>query len=294
MILTNKETGKKSHFTFEAVGACDIPSLSVALKSIVQNGLKGVVTRIVSIVGANEWMEKGWLMDALYLCQEAGVRLIMPPISPLHLVENGELKPRWNLDPTLSEALALSTFMDVETLKKAKVVSEGLHEQLWGKYQLLNDNIGILVTDIGLLHALTHATFFTKVSVLCAIANVGRVLSAIRDGAKSINLVPMPPGDVQRIRTELLRFPEVCLDIYLSGPMSIRGPEWYTLEYTIQNAPLFIEAGRNVVLKAEGVEKISDLLDTDYLQYTGVPTQMEIFLRTIEKLSQASYQVSPE
>jgi hypothetical protein len=283
MLLKNTQTGETSPFTFEAVGACDLETLAFAISEIKKHNLP--VTRIVTIVGLDELIEKGWIRPMLEMAQDAGIRLIVPPISPLMEMYNGMLEQRWNY--AASEGSWLGTSWNDETLKKCEEVLWGFSQE-YGPDFPLDDIFGVLVTDSGVLFAPTALDFFLKVSVLCGTGNSPKAQVLSRQGADSINLLPMHPEQVEKIFYAVED--DSLLDVYIDPPRSIC-PLWYDLDTAIKLAPQYIEVGASV-LKAEGTETIAQLLDHDYLMTIAIPRQIMVFLEVKEACSTFPYELS--
>jgi hypothetical protein len=278
MLLVNTETGIKYPFTFEAVGACDLETLEFAIQEIKANNLP--VTRIVTIVGLDELMEKGWIEPMLAMAEEANIRLIVPPISPL-MESDGKLEQRWNY--SAPEGAWLGTFWNEETILKCEdVLREFLDE--YDSLFSLDDHFGVLVTDLAVLEIIP-ANIFAKVSVLCGTSNTFKAALAANEGADSINLVPMKVGQVEEIYAEV----GGTIDVYIDPPRSIC-PSWYELDDIIALAPQYIEAGAGV-LKAEGTETIAQLLDHDYLMKIAIPRQTMVFSEVMDACSTAPYKL---
>jgi hypothetical protein len=291
MKLVNTVTGEKYPFTLEAVGACDVETLAFALSEIKKHNLP--VTRIVTIVGLDELMTKGWIEPMLQMAQDAGIRLIVPPISPLEGYDNGLKQPRWNA--TALEGAWLGTSWNDETIQKCVEVVDEFVRTHNGEFSL-KDCFGVLVTDTGLLSELPDCVF-TKVSVLCGTSNFSKAqyLSAI--GASSINLVPMRPDQVKEIfeyiHNEGSIFTDVSLlDVYMDPPRSIC-PPWYELDTIIALAVEYIKAGASVI-KAEGTEIVGQLLDHDYLIKIAISRQIMVFLEVLEVCNTSPYEVVDE
>lgn len=279
MQLVNTMTGNEYPFTFEGVGACNPETLALALSEIKKHNLP--VERIVSIVGLDELMEKGWIRPMLQMVEDANVRLIVPPVSPLMEMYDGKLQQRWNYGTP--EGAWLGTAWNDDTLEYCGKVLDAFSDEFGDEF-FLDENFGILVTNLGLLPLWS---WFTKVSVLCGTANSVQV----RDiDANSINLLPMKPEQVRKISQNADAF----LDVYMDPPASIRPKEpWYDLDTVIARAPQYVEAGAGV-LKAEGTETIGQLLDPEYLIKIAIPRQTSVFLRVLESLNTAPYMVTDE
>lgn len=273
-LLENTETGKEYPFTFEAVGACNPETLALSISEIQTHNLP--VTRIVSIVGLDELCEKGWIRPMLQMAQDAGIRLIVPPVSPLMEMYDGKLEMRWNYS-TL-EGPWLGTAWNDATLEKCFEVLDAFVAEYDDEFDLDN-HFGILATDPAVL--VVAVDFFTKVSVLCGTSNSFRAEMA----ANSINLLPM---GVEQVR-EISQFvgDSSLIDVYIDPPASIR-PPWYDLETVIALAPQYIEAGA-FVLKAEGTENIGQLLDSEYLTKIAIPRQTHVFLEVMDALNASPY-----
>lgn len=279
MQLVNTVTGVECPFTFEGVGACDPETLAFALREIKKHNLP--VTRIVSIVGLDELMAKGWIRPMLQMAQDAGIRLIVPPVSPLMEMYDGKLQQRWNYGTP--EGAWLGTAWNDETLAYCREVLDAFHDEFEGEF-LLDDNFGVLVTNLGLLDA--GQRFFVKVSVLCGTSNSGQVRYI--SWVDSINLLPLLPEQVRNISQNT----NFGIDVYIDPPRSIC-PPWYDLDTVIARAPQYVEAGAGV-LKAEGTETIGQLLDPEYLTKVAIPRQTSVFLRVLESLNTSPYMVTDE
>lgn len=285
MLLKNTQTGKKFPFTFEAVGACSPETLALSISEMQKHNLP--VTRIVSIVGLDELMEKGWIRPMLQMAQDARIRLIVPPVSPLmEMCDGNKLEQRWNY--SAPEGAWLGTTWNDDTLRKCYEV---LHEFVY-EYRaefFLEDNFGVLVTDSGLLARLPFE-FFAKVSVLCGTANSFKAREISSMGADSINLVPMRVEQVREISKSVGPFS--LIDVYMDPPRSIC-PPWYELGTVIALAPQYVEAGA-LVLKAEGTENIGQLLDPEYLTKIAIPRQTQVFLEVMDVLRETPYVIIDE
>ncbi len=283
MLLENTKTGKKYPFTLEAVGACNPETLALSISEIQKHNLP--VTRIVSIVGLDELMAKGWIRPMLQMAQDAGIRLIVPPISPLVEMYDGKLEQRWNYG-TL-EGAWLGTAWNDDTFEKCGEVLDAFVLDYDDEF-FLDDCFGILVTDPAILTVSVY--FFTKVSVLCGTSNSFRAWTATELGAQSINLLPMHVEQVREISQMVGR--SALIDVYIDPPRSIC-PPWYTLDDVIALAPQYVEAGA-YVLKAEGTENIAQLLDPEYLTKIAIQRQTEVFLEVMDALNTSPYRILSE
>lgn len=282
MLLKNTQTGDTFNFTFEAVGACDPETLAFAISEAKQHNLE--VTRIVSIVGLDELMEKGWIRSMLQMAEEANIRLIVPPVSPLMEMYNGKLETRWNA--STPEGPWLGTAMNNDTIRECIRVMEEFMDTYGDEFSF-EDNFGILATDLGLLNVLP-LELFTKVSVLCGTSNIFKALDISYMGANSINLVPMQVEQVKEIAQDV----SSLVDVYMVPPGSIC-PPWYDREAIIALAPKYVEAGA-FVLKAECTETVAQLLDHDYLMNIAIPQQTQVFISTLSACSTAPYELVKE
>lgn len=283
MLLKNTKTGETFPFTFEGVGACDPETLAFAISEIQKHNLP--VSRIVTIVGLDELMAKGWIRPMLEMARDAGIRLIVPPISPLQLGEKQE--QRWNA--CTPEGAWLGTFYDDETLERCGEVLNEFLDEFEDEFSI-DDCFGVLVPDTGLLDVLFQKMLFTKVSVLCGTSNSCKAQCLSEKGASSINLVPMHPSQVKEIFECLSD--DVLLDVYMDPPRSIC-PPWYELDTVIALAPEYIEAGARVI-KAEGTEVVAQLLDHDYLMKIAISRQILVFLEVFEACNVTPYEVIKE
>lgn len=281
-LLVNTETGEKHPFTLEAVGACDLETLAFAISEIKKHNLP--VTRIVTIVGLDELMEKGWIGHMLDMAEEANIRLIVPLISPLAEYDDGLKQQRWNYGTP--EGSWLGTFWNDETIIKCGDVLEEFLDEYESIFSL-DDHFGVLVPDLAVL-GLVPPDIFTKVSVLCGTSNTFKAIIAANEGADSINLVPMRVEQVSEIFAEVGN----TIDVYIDPPRSIC-PLWYALKAIIALAPQYIEAGAGV-LKAEGTETIAQLLDPEYLIKIAIPRQMVVFLEVLDACNTEPYKVLDE
>lgn len=282
MFLVNTDTGEEYFFTLEAVGACNPETLALSISEIQKHNLP--VTRIVSIVGLDELMKKGWIRPMLQMAQDAGIRLIVPPVSPLMEMYDGKLEMRWNY--STPEGPWLGTAWNDATLEKCGEVFDAFVTEYDDEFDLEN-YFGILATDLAVGSAV--GGFFNKVSVLCGTSSSFKAQIASDLGANSINLLPM---HVEQVR-EISQFVGGSLiDVYIDPPASIR-PPWYDLETVIALAPQYIEAGA-FVLKAEGTENIGQLLDPEYLTKIAIPRQTLVFLEVMEALNALPYRTVGE
>lgn len=296
MLFVNKGTGLKRHVEFEVVGACDLETLELAIRLIVENGLLHKVRRMVTIVGLKELMEKGLIRPMLQMVEKVGIRLIAPPVSPLmEIYENGTLELRRNFDPLQGPWIG-TTWNNATITECDRVLNEFVDE--YGDEFSLGDNFGVLVTDTGLLHLDVMAYLFSKISVLCGTSHFQDARTLSRLGANSINLVPSSVEEVHKTAS----IPSVTFDFYVNPPRQLidnpklaDSEQWYNREKIIARAPFYIEAiaGPSVV-KAEGTKTIGQLLERGYLVNVAIPQQTADLLDVLKVCNTAPYQMTDE
>ncbi len=291
--LKDNATGKiYPSCTFEVVGACDPRTLDRAIGQIEKYGLP--CRRIVSIVGLNELIEKDFIDPMLTMVKEAGMRLIVPPISPILEMYKGQLEARWNYQPKREkwQGSWLGMGMDDETLAAAFLLVEHFFQDCWTVRSMLDKHFGILATDLALIELMRERGLdvFTKLSVLAGTRNTYGVRAAGKAGANSTNLIPMHVQQVEAIQKAFLDAGEDTprLDVYIDPPDSIR-PSWYEFDRVISRAPDFIKAGARV-LKVEGVRVLEQLLDDYCLLGEAIPRQTAAMEQTMDRLNSDPYE----
>ncbi len=294
MLLKNTKINETFPFTFEAVGACDLETLAFAISEIKKNGLLGKVTRLVTIRGLDDLMKNGLIRPMLQMAHDAGIRLIVPPVSPLmEVYENGTLELRRNFDP--EQGPWIGTTWNNATLRKCDRVLQEFRLEYREEFSL-RDDFGVLVTDLGLLRGEVLG-FFGKISVLCGTSSnqKARKIDLSKASCLSINLVPASVEEVQETCSGI----SAIFDFYVNPPRQLvdnpklaDSEQWYNREKIIARAPLYIEAiAGPCVVKAEGTKTIGQLLERDYLINVAIPQQTRDFLDVLEVCNTAPYEV---